>query len=280
MHPTEIRRTNPALMIPRFIGLPALAVLLGVLLPGVPDLRAETPQEKGLAIAKEADRRDTGFGDSTAEMVMVLKNRHGEKSVRYMRIRTLEVQGDGDKSLSIFDQPRDIKGTAMLTHSHPLKSDDQWMYLPALKRVKRISSRNKSGPFMGSEFAFEDLGSQEIEKYTYRWLRDEKLQGRDCFVIERRPAYKFSGYIRQVTWLDKKMYQPLKVDYYDRKNALLKTQTFEGYKQYLGQYWRPDEMTMVNHQTHKSTELSWKGYKFKVGLTDRNFDRNSLKRAR
>ena len=128
---------------------------------------AESPEEKGLAIAREADRRDTGFGDSTANLLMVLRNRHGQESVRNIRVRTLEVEGDGDKSLSIFDNPKDVKGTAFLTFGHKVGDDDQWLYLPALKRVKRISSRNKSGSFMGSEFAYEDISSPEVEKYTY-----------------------------------------------------------------------------------------------------------------
>ena len=126
---------------------------------------AETPEEKGLRIAKEGDVKDTGFGDFTADMLMTLKNRAGKTSRRVIRSKTLEGKGVGDKSLSLFDEPADVKGTAMLTFSHGLKADDQWLYLPALKRVKRINSRNKSGPFMGSEFAFEDLGSQDVEKY-------------------------------------------------------------------------------------------------------------------
>ncbi|MBF0447022.1 MAG: outer membrane lipoprotein-sorting protein [Magnetococcales bacterium] len=241
---------------------------------------SETPAEKGLAIAKEVDRRDEGFGDSTAKMTMTLVNKAGDESYRYIRFKTLEVPGDGDKSLSIFDQPADIKGTAMLTFSHPIDPDDQWMYLPALKRVKRISSRNKSGPFMGSEFAFEDLGSQEIEKYTYLWIKDETYNGLDCFVIERRPAYEYSGYTRQMVWIDKEAYRVQKADYYDRKNALLKTQTFSGYNQYLNQYWRPDQMDMQNHQTGKSTRLIWENYSFRVGLEENDFNQNSLKRAR
>ncbi len=241
---------------------------------------AESAAEKGLAIAKEADRRNDGFGDSTAEMTMVLKNKAGQESFRYIRFKTLEVQGDGDKSLSVFDKPADIKGTAMLTFSHALQPDDQWMYLPALKRVKRISSQNKSGPFMGSEFAFEDLGSQEVEKYHYTWLRDESLNGLDCFVIERRPAYEHSGYTRQEVWLDKGEYRAQKVNYYDRKNSLLKVQTFGGYQQYLNRYWRPEQMQMVNQQNGKSTSLTWKDYKFRVGLDENDFNQNSLKRAR
>ena len=190
------------------------------------------------------------------------------------------MEGDGDKSLTVFDHPRDVKGTAFLSYSHATRPDDQWLYLPALKRVKRIASKNKSGPFMGSEFAYEDLSSQEVAKYSYRFLREEELDGRPTFVIERYPQYEHSGYTRQVVWIDQEMYQPLKIEFYDRKNSLLKTLTVSGYRQYLGRYWRPDRMDMVNHQTGKSTTLLWSNYRFRTGLTDRDFDRNALKRAR
>jgi len=241
---------------------------------------AEKPEEKGLAIAREADRRDSGFGDYTAKMKMVLRNRQGQESSRQIRIRALEVEGDGDQSLFIFDTPRDVKGTAFLTYSHKTGDDEQWLYLPALKRVKRISSRNKSGSFMGSEFAYEDIASQEVEKYTYKWLRDESYDGMECFVSERFPVdKKHSGYSRQVTWMDKEEYRPLKVEYYDRKNDLLKTLTIAGYRQFLGQFWRAGEMYMVNHQSGKSTILSWSDYQFRVGLTADDFNQNSLKRA-
>jgi len=241
---------------------------------------AETPEEKGLTIAVEDDRRDNGFVDYQAKMVMILKNRHGEESVRYLRTKNLEVEDDGDKSLVVFDRPRDVKGTALLNFTHKTGTDDQWLFLPALKRVKRISSANKSGSFMGSEFAYEDVTSQEVEKYTYKWIRDEACDALECFVFERYPAYKNSGYTRQVVWLDKKEYRMLKIDFYDRKNALLKTQTFRKYNQYLGKYWYPDEMFMQNHQTGKSTLLQWSDYKFKNGFKNRDFNKNSLKRAR
>ncbi|MEA3466872.1 MAG: outer membrane lipoprotein-sorting protein, partial [Thermodesulfobacteriota bacterium] len=102
---------------------------------------SETAEEKGLAIAMEADRRDEGFGDYTADMTMILKNKQGKESKRAIRSKTLEVTGDGDKSLSIFDTPKDVKGTAFLSFSHKVGDDEQWLYLPALKRVKRINSR-------------------------------------------------------------------------------------------------------------------------------------------
>lgn len=241
---------------------------------------AESPEEKGLAIAVEDDKRDNGFNDFTANMVMILKNRQGEESTRDIRNKTLEVEGDGDKSLVTFNKPRDVKGTALLNFTHKTGSDDQWLFLPALKRVKRISSSNKSGSFMGSEFAYEDVTSQEVEKYDYKWIKDEALDGKECFVFERYPVYENSGYTRQVVWLDKVEYRIYKIDFYDRKNSLLKTQINKGYKQYLDQYWQPEEMFMNNHQTGKSTLLIWSDYKFRTGLDENDFNKNSLKRAR
>lgn len=242
---------------------------------------AQTPEEKGLAIAVEADKRDLGWGDSTANQKMILKNRQGDTSTREIRSRTLEVTGDGDKSLTVFDKPRDVRGTAFLTFSHSTKPDDQWLYLPALKRVKRISSRNKSGPFMGSEFAYEDLSSQEVDKYTYKYLRDEACgDGLTCFVVERYPVDEFSGYTKQIAWIDQGEYRPLKIEFYDRKKSLLKTLVLSNYQQYLNQYWRAHQMDMQNHQTGKSTRLEFSDYQFKTGLKDSDFKKSKLSRVR
>ncbi|MGB5438588.1 MAG: outer membrane lipoprotein-sorting protein [Gammaproteobacteria bacterium] len=241
---------------------------------------AQTPAEQGLAIAQEADRRDSGFGDYTSDVKMILRNKQGQESTREIRSRTLEVDADGDKSMTIFDKPRDVSGTALLTFTHKQGPDDQWLYLPALKRVKRIASDNKSGPFMGSEFAYEDIASQEVEKYTYKYLRDETYDGMDVFVFERYPVDKKSGYTRQIIWMDKEYYKERKIEYYDRKNTLLKTLLFTDYHQYLDQYWRAHDMHMENHQTGKSTRLLQSNFQYRTGLSDRDFDKNSLKRAR
>ena len=241
---------------------------------------ADDPAARGLAIAEESARRDQGFGDSSGTLTMILKNRHGETSTRAMRGKVLEVPKDGDKSLFVFDAPADVKGTALLTFSHKVALDEQWIYLPELKRVKRIASKNKSGPFMGSEFAYEDMIAQEVEKYRYNYLRDETYKGMTCFVIERFPVDKNSGYSRLMTWIDQQEYRVQKVNFYDRKQSLLKTLTFSGYQQYLGQHWRPDMMDMINHQTGKSTRLEWSGYQFKNGFSERDFNKNSLKKAR
>jgi outer membrane lipoprotein-sorting protein len=258
--------------------LKPVLLLVMVLLPTL--VVAQTDEEKGLEIAQAAKDFDRGFIDFTADMNMTLMNKSGKTSTRNIRIRTLEVDGDGDKTLSIFDRPADVKGTAMLTYTHGLKPDDQWLYLPALKKVKRISSRNKSGPFMGSTYAFEDLGSQEVEKYTYKYLRNEPCGEMDCYVIERYPAYEHSGYTRQVVWIDSEAYRMIKSEFYDRKKSLLKTLQASDFQQYLGKHWRPGKMNMVNHQNGKSTLLEWSNYQFKTGLSESDFRSQSLKRLK
>lgn len=265
-------------MIPRA----ATVLALGLVILGFPSATtlAETSQEKGLAIAIEADKRDTGYGNFTARQSMTLTNKQGQTSERSMEIKVLENTEDGDLSLIVFDRPRDVKGTALLTHSHKTADDDQWLYLPALKRVKRISSSNKAGSFMGSEFAYEDLTSQEVEKYTYNLLREEPCGELTCYVSERFPVDKSSGYTRQVSWVDKEELRVWKVDYYDRKNALLKSLTIKDYTQHLGQFWRAGEMFMQNHLTGKSTLLKWSDYAFQTDLDESDFTQVSLKRAR
>jgi outer membrane lipoprotein-sorting protein len=234
--------------------------------------------ERGKQIATTADQRDTGFSDYQASLRMVLKDRHGQRSERSVRTRVLEVKDDGDKLLVVFDQPSDIKGTALLTFTHKNSSDDQWLYLPALERVKRIASNNQAGPFMGSEFAYEDLASQEVEKYTYRLLGEEKLANVAAFKVERRPVNTRSGYLRQIVWYDREHFRVIKIDFYDRKDTLLKTLSYVDYKQYLSKHWRASRMEMVNHQTGKSTTLEWSGYKFRTGLGINDFDPQALKR--
>ena len=243
---------------------------------------AVTPEDQGREIFAELDRRNSGYQDYQVDLRMVLRNSAGDSSERLLRIRQLEVPSDGDKLLVVFDTPKAIRGTALLSYGHKIDPDDQWLYLPAIKRVKKIASKNKSGPFLGSEFAFEDLVSPELEKYDYRYLRDEDIEGRACFVVERFPRDHYSGYTSQVVWVDQNEYWVAKIEYYDRKLSLLKTLTVRDYETYTGAgYWKPARMFMLNHQTGKSTELHWNGYQFGTGLMeDRDFTTNSLKRVR
>jgi hypothetical protein len=243
---------------------------------------AETVEQKGHRIAKSAEARDRGFRDSAVRGHMILKNRSGQESRRDFHSMTLEVDDGGDKSVIVFDRPRDIYKTALLTHAHKSRPDDQWLYLPALKRVKRISSARRSASFVGSEFAYEDMSRQPVEKFTYRWLRDEPCPGATvliCHVNERRPTSRDSGYRRQVVWLDIEQFRLFKIDYYDRKLALLKTLTARDHKLHQTRFWRPGRVHMSNHQNGKSTLLIWREYQFGNGLTDLDFTKRALQRG-
>lgn len=260
------------------------AVLLILLLPFASAFPAvaQSPDQKGFEIAARSDRSDRGFGDSRVDLKMILRNAAGAESTRTLEIRTLEIPDEdtGDKGLIIFSSPADIEGTALLSHVKILDPDDQWLYLPALKRTKRISSVNKSGPFVGSEFSFEDITGQELNKYSYEYLREEPCGELVCDVIQMLPKYEYSGYTRQIGWVDQKVYQARKLEFYDRKGDLLKTLSFEDYRLYQERFWRPHKMLMVNHQTGKSTDLIYSEYTFGVGLNENDFVKGVLKRIR
>ena len=242
---------------------------------------ATEPERRGFEVAAQSDRSDRGFGDSEVDLQMILRNAAGRESSRALTITTLEIadEGIGDKSLVVFDSPNDIKGTALLSHAQILEPDDQWLFLPALKRVKRVSSANKSGPFVGSEFAFEDFTALELNKYEYVWRGEEIVDGTPMDIVERVPRYENSGYTRQLSWIDRDVYQVRKVEFYDRRGDLLKTLELEDYREYDG-VWRSHRMEMINHQTGKSTDLVYGDYRFGVGLGDGDFVKGRLARLR
>ena len=263
--------SRPALM---------LSGLLLAMLAWPAGLAAESAEEAGLRIAAEARERQKGFGNFIASMTMTLRNKRGQESHREVRLKVIEVKGDGDRTMFVFDRPRDVRGTAFLVHAHKQEADDQWLYLPALKRVKRISSSNQSGSFMGSEFSYEDMGTVEIEKFTHRHLRDEPCGELQCAVLERVPVSKDSGYSRQLVWLDREELRTMQIRFFDRRDAHLKTMVVEDYKQYLDRFWRSSRIAMTNHLTGKSTLLVWSGYEFGADLDLGDFTRTALKRAR
>ena len=243
--------------------------------------QAADPETRGLNIALEARGRGEGFGNFSVRQRMLLRNREGQESRRELRLQVLEVPEDGNKSLFVFDEPRDVQGTALLIFAHREEEDEQWLHLPALERVKRISSSNRSGSFMGSEFAYEDMGAPEVEKFTYHFLREEPCGDLTCTVSERIPLDERSGYGRQEVWHDTAAFRIWKVDYYDRKDSHLKTLTMADYQQYLDRYWYAGEMTMINHVTGKSTVLTWTDFQFQNNnLDDNDFTRTGLRRVR
>ncbi len=232
-------------------------------------------EEKGLQLVVAADKANEGFGTEKATMTLDLINAHGDVTQRKMRMEIMEGTGDGDRAILVFDWPADVKGTKLLTFTHKRGDDDQWLYLPAIKRVKRIASNNKSGSFMGSEFAYEDLSAPEVEKFNYKYLADVTEGGRAAYHLERYPVDKNSGYKRQVLWMDKEYHSPLKVEYYDRKNELLKIAQFKGYKK-TGKWWRWDMIAVENVQTKKKSVLTWKDRHLGAKVDAAHFDSAAL----
>ncbi|TPW17663.1 MAG: hypothetical protein FD130_578 [Halothiobacillaceae bacterium] len=243
---------------------------------------AETPEEKGLTIANEVDRRNQNYADTLVEMTMTLIDEEGKTDTRQLEVKTLEVNSttEGDKALLLFNQPRDVAGTTLLTATQLQGEDNQWLYLPALKRTKRISASNKTASFMGSEFTYEDLAPQEVRKYRYQFLREEPCGSLHCFVVEVYPGYANSGYSKLVNWIDNQEYRSHKIEFYDVADKLLKSLTADDYRQYLNQYWRPHQLMMVNHHNGKSTRLNFGDYRFKTGMQDGDFSPSTLQRNR
>ena len=230
-----------------------------------------------LEIAQKSEAVMSGFEDSTSKMQMTLINAAGQEKIRTMKMKVLEGEQE-DKSLMEFITPADVKGTKFLSYEHVNKDDDQWLYLPALKRVKRIASKNKSGAFMGSEFSYEDLSAFNVKKYNYEGeAKEGTFDGKTVYIGSSKPVSKYSGYTKLVSYVDKETYLVLKMEYYDRKKELLKTAVFSDYKQF-GDVYRMGKITMSNIQNDKTTILVWSEEKIKNGLKSKDFHKRYLKK--
>lgn len=240
---------------------------------------AQTPEEKGLRIAEQMQAENEGFKGENSQMQMILIDAHGSRVERDMIGKVKEVDGDGDRSLMNFQSPLDVRGTKMLTWSHKDENDDQWLYLPSLKRVKRISSSGQSSSFLGSEFSFEDLGSQEIDKYNFKFLKDDKVGEHDVWVLERTPKQK-SGYSKQVMFVRKDIKAPVKIEYYDRREELLKTAEFQDFQTFkVGdrEFHRASKIHMKNVQTKKESIFAWNERELGVSHPNSEFEQRSLR---
>ncbi len=237
---------------------------------------------RGAEIAREADIRGQGWKSSRVSLTMILQDRKGRTKERKLNISALEAPDDrvGDKSLVVFDSPADLRGTILLSHAKIKEDDDQWLFLPALKRVKRISSSNKTGAFFGSEFSYEDITAQEFGKYSYDFVGEKPCGELMCFVVERRPDYPNSGYSVLITYYDTGEYRPQLIDYIDLKGRPFKQLVLSDYQKYEDKFWRAQTLTMKNMKTGKTSILQYGSYEFDIGLTDRDFTRGNLKNIR
>lgn len=234
----------------------------------------------GLGIFTEAAARDAGYGDQSADIVMTMKDKSRKEDFRAMRLANLEIGPGEYKTTLVFDKPLDVAGTSLLTYAHAKAASDQWIYLPAFKRVKKISDANKTGSFMGSEFTFEDINSMNIQivKFQYTLIGTEVREGAIGWTVERDPIDENSGYKRQVVWIDTLKFTVGKIEFFNREDKHVKTLTLTGYEKFLDRYWRPKEMKMENLENGKGTLLTWNRYRFKKGLKEKDFDISMLKR--
>ncbi len=234
---------------------------------------------QGEHIARNADAQLRGYGDSMVDLAMELTGPSGQTATRAVRVQSLETE-DGEYTLMVFDTPRDVAGTSLLSHNYRARDDQQWLYLPAIRRVKQIGARDKSGPFMGSEFAFEDIVTPFYEKFSYRFEAEDDCANGACWIVERTPKDPYSGYTRQRVWIGQENHLIHRIEYFDRRDSLLKTYTAQDFVHHSNKHWRPGQMQMVNHQNKRQTRLIWSDFRFDSGLSDRDFSQNALLRAR
>ncbi len=240
---------------------------------------AQDSKTKGFEISQKVEKANENFVGERSTMTMILIDAHGTRIERIMQGKVKEIIADSDKSMSDFQSPLDVKGTKLLTWAHRTQDDEQWLWLPSLRRVKRISGSNKSASFMGSEFSYEDLGGQAVEKYEHNLLKESKEEGEDVWVIERTPK-KESGYSKQILYISKKYMAPVKIDYFDRKQELLKIAICSNWKDYTiagKKMWRSNTIEMKNLQTQKQSIITWSDRQLGVAHPDRDFEQSNLK---
>ena len=233
--------------------------------------------ERGQSIAEEADRRANHKVETlSAQATMTLQQKNGRSSVREMDMRVLA--GDqGDRTRIDLTDPADLAGTVLITHSHTDRVEDQWLYLPAVRRVRRLSGGGRAGSFLGSEFAYEDFAPQEVTRFEHQYLRDDQIDSQDVFVVERIPLDKQSGYARQILWVDQAEYRLLRVDYHDRRDKHFKTLTNSEFELIDETYWRPKLSIMRHLASERTTHLAWRNFQFNQGLDSELFEAGELR---
>jgi len=234
----------------------------------------------GLEIMTRVDQLDDG-DDQASQATYTLVNKRGQKRIR----NTVRFWKDCDgkdgfdaKMITFFESPPDVKGTGFLSWSYAdeEKDDDQWLYLPALRKVRRISAGNKDDYFMGSDFTYDDMGERKVSEDSHKLVRSEMVSGVDCYVVESVPK-KAGMYSRRLTWVEKQNWLTQKVDYYDRKERLLKTLSMEWQK--VGNLWTWKRGEMKNHLTQHATIIDITEVRINPGLADNVFTERVLKRG-
>ncbi|WP_067515193.1 outer membrane lipoprotein-sorting protein [Endozoicomonas ascidiicola] len=230
-------------------------------------------------IMKLSREYQRGLTNSMAEVTMVIESR-GNKIVRSMQQYVLESDDAGNRTINVFSEPADVKGVSVLTHTAQDGNDQQWLFLPSINRTKRISSSNRSGSFVGSDFAFEDLSSLELSKYHFNSAVIEEIDGEQLIKVTYDPTYSGSGYSHIETYLRKDNYQPAFNKYYNSRGEHYKTLHLSNYISYKeAGAWRPHLLTMEDHIKSSVTEITVSRFS-EESTSKKNFRAKSFNRVR
>lgn len=216
--------------------------------------------------------------DMRARVVMRLVSKDGGERIRELTMSRRDLQKGGEQRYFLyFHRPPDVRDTAFLVWKYPGRDDDRWLYLPALKMVRRIAASDKHTSFVGSDFTYEDVSGREPEEDTHRLLREEKAGGRDAYAIESIPKDPGSAdFSRMLSWIDKATSLPLKEEYYDRRGDLARVFTAEELKEVQG-FWTIVKRIMKNTQSGHWTEIVYGEVRYNQNLAPQLFGERSLR---
>ncbi len=257
-------------------------IVVAVLFAEICALATETLSAKEIVERVSTTRKLDG---SEAVSTMVIYSAKGEKRIRKIAMVTKLVDnGKTEKRLIRFLSPADTKGTGLLTFDYEGASDDMWLYLPALRKTRRLISKEKSKSFMGSEFSYGDMNIPIIKNYKYRTLKEERRDDADCYVIEILPINddiaEEEGYCKKVIWVGKKDYVIRRAVYYDLDDIMLKEMTVRDIKLVDPEKkrYRPMFMEMVNKQSGRRSVFSTEKIQFNPKTKDEYFTTRYLER--
>jgi outer membrane lipoprotein-sorting protein len=214
--------------------------------------------------------------DTSGLLKMTLVDSKGKERVRTIK-QILGTFGPIDKKLMVFQSPADVRGTSFMNWSYAEagRNDDQWIYLPALKRVKRISSEGRGDYFMGSDFTYDDLGDRHPTADTHKLIGTETVDGNVCWVIENTPKNPADLYSKTVTWVSQEKTVGVKRDYYDKRGTLQKTLRVSSIEKISG-IWVIMVTEMKNIQKGTSTRMEFSEVKINTGIAESAFSENAM----
>ena len=232
----------------------------------------------GKEIMQKVDKREKAATDSFT-MRMTLTNSSGKQRVREVTAYSKDY-GSEEKTVMVFLLPADVKGVGYLSFSYDdaSKSDDRWLYMPALKKAKRISGSSSQDYFMGTEFTYDDMGDRKVDDYKHSLLGEEKIDSKDCWKIESVPVKK-SMYSKYISWIDKESLLNLKAEFYDEQGSILKVLTVSGIEKKEG-FWTANKMEMNSLQKKRSTIIEILKHEFNKEIPDSYFRVNSLEEGK